>query len=368
MMEDYRKDLDREQCESILEFFNTGLFVLKVFHNKLVVILYPPIQTDVSDCRLNCNEIVFDVPFKRSGLDYFENISRYFPQGFYMLEIGLDNLPNNGSFDLARVGFCNLHFYISDFQHHNILPYQDHYWLGLGNLPLPPQDNIFRVAGNISLTSFLLGGSTWFTKLRRLTKLYLGSEIHELSKILDWGCGCGRIARHFLERNINNLVGVDIDPINIKWSEANLPGCEFYRTDYNPPLPFEDNYFDLIYGQSVFTHLSEGDQFAWLEELARVVRVGGFVFVTYCGELGLFVSKYNKICRNPSALYKFIEKGYVDFGPVSAGVDDTNPGYYRLVAHSTRYVRRKWSKFFLVRSIIYGFAGHQNLVILQKVR
>lgn len=367
-MEGYKKDIDKIHCESILEFFNTGLFTLKVLHNKLVVILYPPIQTDVNDCKLNCNEMIFDFHFRKSGLEYFENVSKHFPPGFYMLEIELDNLPDNDSFDLTRLGFSNIHFYISDSQHHNILPYQDHYWLGRGFLPLPQQDNIVRIAGNISLTSFLLGGSTWFKKLIHLTRIYFGSEIHELSKILDWGCGCGRIARHFLELNINNLVGVDIDPVNIKWCKANLPGCEFYRTDYDPPLPFEDNYFDLIYGQSVFTHLSEGDQFAWLEELARVVRVGGYVFVTYCGELGLFMSKHHQIGRNPSALYKFIEEGYVDFGPVSAGVDDTNPGYYRLVAHSTRYIRTKWSIFFLVKSIIYGFAGHQNLVILQKVR
>jgi SAM-dependent methyltransferase len=46
-----------------------------------------------------------------------------------------------------------------------------------------------------------------------------------------------------------------------------------------PHVPFEDRTFDLIYCGSVFTHISELAE-AWLLELRRILRPGGYVYVT----------------------------------------------------------------------------------------
>jgi SAM-dependent methyltransferase len=51
----------------------------------------------------------------------------------------------------------------------------------------------------------------------------------------------------------------------------------------NPPLPFEDASFDLVYSISVFTHLDEEMQDAWLNELKRVLRPGGILIITVHG-------------------------------------------------------------------------------------
>ncbi|GAB4244277.1 MAG: hypothetical protein Kow0027_03880 [Saprospiraceae bacterium] len=78
-------------------------------------------------------------------------------------------------------------------------------------------------------------------------------------KILDWGCGPGRIIRHLPEVINNNceFFGTDYNPASIEWCSANLPGIHFYNNSLNAQLPFPENTMDLIFGISIFTHLSE---------------------------------------------------------------------------------------------------------------
>jgi SAM-dependent methyltransferase len=45
----------------------------------------------------------------------------------------------------------------------------------------------------------------------------------------------------------------------------------------------DDATFDLVYSLSVFTHLSEPLQRFWIDELARVLRPGGFLLITTHG-------------------------------------------------------------------------------------
>jgi len=42
-----------------------------------------------------------------------------------------------------------------------------------------------------------------------------------------------------------------------------------------PPMSYEDNMFDFVYSISIFTHLPEDMQFAWLQELQRITKPGG---------------------------------------------------------------------------------------------
>src|SRR5690554_2808438 len=78
-------------------------------------------------------------------------------------------------------------------------------------------------------------------------------------KILDWGCGPGRIIRH-LPKEINNgcqFYGTDYNKASIDWCSKNLPGISFNQNSLKAELPYDDASFDIIYGISIFTHLSE---------------------------------------------------------------------------------------------------------------
>jgi SAM-dependent methyltransferase len=51
-----------------------------------------------------------------------------------------------------------------------------------------------------------------------------------------------------------------------------------------PPLPYPDSSFDFVYAISVFTHLPENLQDAWMQDCRRVLKPGGFLFFTTLGE------------------------------------------------------------------------------------
>ncbi|WP_424363289.1 class I SAM-dependent methyltransferase [Methylocystis parvus] len=237
-------------------------------------------------------------------------------------------------------------------------------WISKNRLPFPDKDNIYRVAGNMGVPSFLLEGGTWFKKLDDVSRARLGKSVIDVD-VLDWGVGCGRILRHLVEHGAKSVSGCDIDPVNIAWAKKNI--CqEVYNSDYDPPLPFSDSSFDVIYGHSVFTHLTYDDQFKWLDELNRILRPGGFAIVTVCGETGVYITKNKQLDGAAQFLREYREKGFFDFGALSVGVDDARPGYYRLIAHTHDFVREKWSNHMVVADIIPCFAQHQDAVILTK--
>ena len=49
-------------------------------------------------------------------------------------------------------------------------------------------------------------------------------------------------------------------------------------------MDFPDAYFDLIFNHSVFTHLDENYQDAWLAELERVTKPGGVLVLSVSGQ------------------------------------------------------------------------------------
>ena len=107
----------------------------------------------------------------------------------------------------------------------------------------------------------------------------------ENKKILDWGCGPGRVIRH-LPKVVGNgcsFYGTDYNAKSIDWCSKNLPGIEFNNNKLEAKLPYNDNFFDAIYGISIFTHLSEKMHFDWMEELTRILKPGGIMFLTAQG-------------------------------------------------------------------------------------
>jgi SAM-dependent methyltransferase len=107
------------------------------------------------------------------------------------------------------------------------------------------------------------------------------------AKILEWGCGPGRIIGP-LERLVRNygtkVFGCDYNPASIHWCSSAIPGVGFRLNELLPPLPFEGSFFDAVYSCSVFTHLSEEMHYAWLKENLRVLKNGGLLFFTTHGD------------------------------------------------------------------------------------
>lgn len=123
-------------------------------------------------------------------------------------------------------------------------------------------------------------------------------------RILDVGCGCGRVARALatdadLRRLKVGYVGVDIDQEAIRWCRDHLTTknsrFKFYHVDlynrsYNPAgkhqaraysFPYDNQSFDLIIVTSVFTHLLEEELRNYLQESRRLLAREGTVYASF---------------------------------------------------------------------------------------
>ena len=105
-------------------------------------------------------------------------------------------------------------------------------------------------------------------------------------KILEWGCGPARVIRHLpkLLDNSCEIFGTDYNHQTIEWCQKNIPKVHFTKNNLQPPLEFENNFFEIIYATSVFTHLSEEMHYAWFDELKRLCRPNGIIFLTTHGD------------------------------------------------------------------------------------
>ena len=223
-----------------------------------------------------------------------------------------------------------------------------------------------RVAATADAIFFESMGFSACLAMRRALREYFDHDYADYEAILDWGCGCARVAHFVAELAPQKLVGIDIDPDNIQWCKKNIPLAQFHRIDLNPPTPFADENFDLIYGISVFTHLSEADQERWLAELLRLTKPGGAVLMSVQSEIAFF--------RADSDFQRFLaleKEGFYVYGRCP-DLDEVLPEmkeseYYKNVFHSRRYIYERWSRYFEVVDVIDAvIAGHQDLVIMRR--
>jgi SAM-dependent methyltransferase len=149
------------------------------------------------------------------------------------------------------------------------------------DITLPPPYYIYETFG-LNYSEFYLksiGTSEWIVSCL--------SKFKELKnvKILDWGCGPGRIIIHIskIVSRSCELYGTDYNEKYISWCRKNIPNIEFKVNDLKPPLNFEDEYFDIVYGISILTHLSEDLHMKWFKELSRVTKPGGIILLTLSG-------------------------------------------------------------------------------------
>jgi SAM-dependent methyltransferase len=224
-----------------------------------------------------------------------------------------------------------------------------------GDALAPPPSNLrARVHGDENLPDFIKVGKLLSYNL--FSSLLSIAEKTSGNRVLDFGCGCGRVINYLSNLFIDNqFYGSDIDQEAITWCRNNLSNiAKFTTNNALPPLQFDDNYFDIVYSISVFTHLPEEMQFLWLEELKRVTRKGGYLLTTTHG-VGLAPDELQQHLSNHGFYYA-----------VAAGTDGL-PDFYQTSFHSEQYIRHHWSDYFeIVRIINKGIQNHQDLVICRK--
>lgn len=158
-------------------------------------------------------------------------------------------------------------------------------------LPVPPKD-LWLGYGQTS-PEYLYGKNQVERMLNILgeSKFKLGAS----PKILDFGCGAGRMVRWFKPSSERGEIwGCDISSEHILWAHQYLsPPFHFFTNTVVPHLPFESNYFDLIYAGSVFTHIDDLAM-AWLLEMRRILKPEGRLYITIQEKHSMKVLAENK--------------------------------------------------------------------------
>ena len=139
--------------------------------------------------------------------------------------------------------------------------------------------------------TYLQSGLEQIATLRRFNLL------DDASTILDFGCGQGRLANSLLyaKASLGKYVGVDTQKWPVKWCKRFIQrrnqGFQFqhlpaYNARYNTEakalksLPFKAQTFDLIFLNSVFSHMLSSDIDFYLREFYRVVKPGKALYLT----------------------------------------------------------------------------------------
>ncbi len=103
--------------------------------------------------------------------------------------------------------------------------------------------------------------------------------VEQHGRVLDAGCGPGRITRHLADRHLD-VVGVDIAPGMIEQARMAHPDLEFHVANLTS-LPFDADSFAAVSAwYSIITTPPDHLPTVWAE-LRRVVRAGGPVLLGF---------------------------------------------------------------------------------------
>lgn len=100
------------------------------------------------------------------------------------------------------------------------------------------------------------------------------------AKVLDYGCGHGRICWEFWSKGYQHVTGVDSSFKMIEMAKKTYPGLEF-RVVENSVYPFDNQSFDVVLLFTVLTSVpADEDQLAIVNGSYRVLNQGGILYVS----------------------------------------------------------------------------------------
>jgi SAM-dependent methyltransferase len=220
---------------------------------------------------------------------------------------------------------------------------------------LPPARLRHRVAHNSSRRDFDLVGRQLADCLRAAAVDAREGD-GAFASALDFGCGCGRVARHVAGSEwVGHLTGVDVDGEATGWCRRHLPGT-YFAIERDPPLPVADAAFELVISVSVFTHLPEEAQMAWLAELERVLSPGGLLLASTLSP-ALVWSRPDLSVEQRGELEG---RGFVHAPGGGTFNQDTT-------FHGTEYLLETWGQFFdHLWHREHGLNGYQDLSLWRR--
>lgn len=198
---------------------------------------------------------------------------------------------------------------------------------------------------------------------------FIADYIENGDKILDYGCGNGRLLEILRDRKIE-YVGVDVSGRLIDLAKTKYPEYEssFHKITSQASLAFPDNFFNTIISVAVFHHFPKKYARKMAQELYRTAKPNGTVVVT---AWNLWQKKRRKNIFSFSAIFsKIFQTGkYRGFGfgdilvPFQNNEGDVFKRYHRV------YTKNSLAKVFLSAGFKIEkcfLANEKNITIIAK--
>ncbi|PSB52787.1 hypothetical protein C7B67_05600 [filamentous cyanobacterium Phorm 6] len=210
----------------------------------------------------------------------------------------------------------------------------------------------------------------------------LGLKLGRESRILDFGCGWGRIIRFFLKDvAAENLYGIDVDSEMTQLCINTVKHGNYSAIQPLPPLELSDGCFDIVYAYSVFSHLAEPVHIKWVEEFSRILKPGGiFVattqarsFIELCRTLRNQSNTSNNWHHALAHSFVNTEAALADYDSgkflysATGGGGPRDASFYGEAVIPQKYVEREWTKYLDFCDFTYDPAIiPQSLIVMQK--
>lgn len=247
---------------------------------------------------------------------------------------------------------------------------------------LPDEDIQARFTGVSGDKTIRIAGEIY--KVFRQAAVDMGMDYsNSTNKIVDFGCGWGRLLQLFLKDfEKENIIGVDVlqEALDIcRQCGVNNP---LVKVDPWPPSGIQDESVNLIVAYSVFSHLSEENHWAWMNEFHRILVPGGLAivttrprsFITYVQSLremkNLPPHAYGAAMafKDTDAVLKQYDAGEYCFSVEGAGGEGLK-GFYGEACIPKIYIENKWRTLFSEVDYIDQSkhnAFDQNVLIAKK--
>jgi len=206
--------------------------------------------------------------------------------------------------------------------------------------------------------------------------------LQSADQVLDVGCGIGRMAIPLTDYlSHGEYWGFDIvkkgidwcqNRISLKFNNFHFQHSDIYNGNYNPSgkiqarnfqFPFDDKFFNFVLLTSVFTHMLPTDTEHYMDEISRVLKIGGKCLITFF----ILNDESENLIRRGNSTH--------DFRHRIEGCLTTNKNNPEVaLAYREKFIRNLFEKHGLIIELVhYGswcgrnnFLTYQDLIIATK--